>query len=88
MIIIKKIIGKDLRCENGRVITDQTKEAESDHSSGIRNCKDKRLADELIRNTYKTLLSRGQKGCFIYCEDKYLKEHIKYTLLNNINKRD
>lgn len=71
------IIGKDLRYENGHVITDQKKEAKSDHSSGIRGCKDKKLADELIRNTYKTLLSRGQKGCFIYCEDKKLRDYIK-----------
>lgn len=70
------IIGRDLRYEGGRVITDQTKEALSDHSSGIRTCQDKALADKLIRNTYKTLLSRGQKGCFVYCEDRALLEHI------------
>lgn len=29
-------------------------------------------ADRIIRNTYKTLLTRGQKGCYIYCEDKAL----------------
>ncbi|MBR6085361.1 MAG: DUF2075 domain-containing protein [Spirochaetales bacterium] len=34
------------------------------------------LADRLIRNTYKTLLSRGQKGCFVYCEDRPLLEYI------------
>lgn len=74
------IIGKDLRYENSHVITDQTKEAESDHSSGIRSCKNNNLADELIRNTYKTLLSRGQKGCFVYCEDKALREYISKVL--------
>ena len=31
----------------------------------------------IIRNTYKTLLTRGQKGCYIYCEDKKLSEYIK-----------
>ena len=71
------IIGKDLRFENGKVITDQTKIAETDKSSGIRTCKDKALADRLIRNTYKTLMSRGQKGCFIYCENKQLATYIK-----------
>ena len=29
-----------------------------------------KLSDRIIRNTYKTLLTRGQKGCFIYCEDE------------------
>lgn len=74
------IIGKDLRYENGKVITDQTKEATSDKSSGIKNCKDKALADKLIRNTYKTLLSRGQKGCYIYCEDKQLLAYMSKLL--------
>ncbi len=70
------IIGQDLRYASGRVITDPTKEAVSDKSSGIRSCKNPVLADRLIRNTYKTLMSRGQKGCFIYCEDKPLLEYI------------
>lgn len=77
------IIGQDLRFENDRVITDQSKIAESDKSSGIRTCKDKAFADSLIRNTYKTLMSRGQKGCFIYCEDKKLADYFK----NQLNKQ-
>ena len=79
------IIGQDLRYENGHVITDQTKEAESDNTSGIRTCKNTILADRLIRNTYKTLLSRGQKGCFIYCEDAALRDYIR-TLIQPKNK--
>ena len=71
------IVGQDLRYDIARgVFTDQTKEAVSDKSSGIRSCKDKTLADRLIRNTYKTLMSRGQKGCYIYCEDKALLNYI------------
>ena len=71
------IIGKDLRYENEKLITDQSQIAVSDKSSGIRTCKDKELAATLIKNTYKTLMSRGQKGCFVYCEDKKLAKHIK-----------
>jgi DUF2075 family protein len=71
------IIGKDLRYENRKVITDKTQVASSDKSSGIRTCKNNVLADRLIRNTYKTLLSRGQKGCYIYCEDSKLSKHLK-----------
>lgn len=71
------IIGQDLRYDNERgVFTDQSKEAISDKSSGIRSCKDEKLASKLIRNTYKTLLSRGQKGCYVYCEDKDLLRYI------------
>ncbi len=80
------IIGKDLRYEKGKVITDKTKEADSDKSSGIKSCRDPELADKLIRNTYKTLLSRGQKGCFIYCEDKALLEHMSNILGKEIIK--
>ena len=79
------IIGQDLRFENGHVITDKTKIADSDKSSGIKTCPKPQKADELIRNTYKTLMSRGQKGCFIYCEDKELAEYIKQRIktINN-----
>ena len=79
------IIGQDMRFENGQVITDQSKIAESDKSSGIRTCKDKALADRLIRNTYKTLMSRGQKGCFIYCENKELAAFLKCTIKKQTN---
>lgn len=75
------IIGKDLGYDLMRgIYTDQKQEALSDKSSGIRSCKDKKLADKLIRNTYKTLLSRGQKGCFVYCENKDLLQYISKQL--------
>ena len=34
------------------------------------------LADEIIRNTYRTLLTRGQKGCFVYCTNKDLEDYL------------
>lgn len=70
------IVGQDLRFDGKHVITDPSKEALSDKSSGIRSCRTPLLADRLIRNTYKTLMSRGQKGCYIYCEDKPLLKYI------------
>lgn len=72
------IIGRDLIYRNGEVICDFTKRAKTDKS--LRGSKDINLFDRIIRNTYKTLLSRGQKGCFIYCEDKMLAEYIKNCL--------
>lgn len=72
------IIGNDLRYENGKVITDYTKRAKSDRSlDGIQKYGRYKEADEIIRNTYKTLLTRGQKGCYIYCEDKALNKYLK-----------
>lgn len=71
-------IGKDLRYdpESGKIVTDRTQISKDDKSSGIRSASDK-VAEKLIKNTYKTLLTRGQKGCFIYCEDKALAEYIR-----------
>lgn len=77
------IIGKDLRYEKGQVISDKNQTAKSDESSGVRNSNDLVLADKIIRNTYKTLLSRGQKGCYIYCEDKSLSLLLKTKLTKN-----
>lgn len=63
------IIGDDLRFENGEVITDHTKRAKSDQSlRGIKKMlkeepeKAEKVADQIIRNTYRTLMTRGQKG--------------------------
>jgi len=74
-------IGKDLRFDTalGRVLTDQSAISKDDKSSGIRSAK-RDVADRLIRNTYRTLLTRGQKGCFIYCEDDALSEYIRSVL--------
>ena len=75
------IIGKDLKLVNGKVVTDYTQRAKSDASlKGIKSKGNYDLADRIIKNTYKTLMSRGQKGCFVYCEDKPLNEYIKNKL--------
>jgi len=79
------IIGKDLRYENNKVITDFTKRARTDQSlKGIKGNGDYALADRIIRNTYRTLLTRGQKGCYIYCEDKKLADYLKNKLTGGI----
>ena len=74
-------IGKDLRYDEktDTIITDKNEISKDDKTSGIRSC-DNKLANDLIKNTYKTLLTRGQKGCFIYCEDKALSNYIKELL--------
>ncbi|WP_421662728.1 DNA/RNA helicase domain-containing protein [Lysinibacillus telephonicus] len=82
------IIGDDLRFENGRVITDYTKRAKTDQS--VKGIKKKikeqpelatKQVDQIIRNTYRTLMTRGQKGCYVYCTDEalagYLNERIQ-----------
>jgi SOS-response transcriptional repressor LexA len=34
-------------------------------------------ADTIIKNTYRTLMTRGMKGCYVYCCDPSLAEHFK-----------
>lgn len=77
------LIGKDLRYDpaTGTIITDKSMISKDDKSSGIRTASDSEAA-QLIKNTYKTLLTRGQKGCFIYCEDKALAQYIKRWLVS------
>ena len=38
------------------------------------------LADEIIKNTYRTLMTRGMKGCYIYCTDAGMKEYLTNRL--------
>ncbi|MGN0188518.1 MAG: DNA/RNA helicase domain-containing protein [Candidatus Cryptobacteroides sp.] len=71
------IIGMDLIFRNGEVCTDFTARSKTDKSlKGIKTSRNYQLADRIIRNTYKTILSRGQKGCFIYCEDANLRKYL------------
>lgn len=78
------LIGKDLAYDpvSGRVVTNKSAISFDDKSSGIRTAPDA-TARRLILNTYKTLLTRGQKGCYIYCEDEALRKYIKSHLINN-----
>ncbi|MCK9166741.1 MAG: DUF2075 domain-containing protein [Acholeplasmatales bacterium] len=78
------IIGKDLIYRNNKVITDFTKRAKTDYSlRGIKTNENYQLADTIIRNTYKTLMSRGQKGCYVYCEDKELSNYLRKRIHGN-----
>ena len=75
------LIGKDLRYDQstGKVVTDKKAISPDDKSSGIRSASDE-VARRLILNTYKTLLTRGQKGCYVYCEDEALRKYFKSLL--------
>ncbi len=85
------IIGEDIRYENGKINTDFNKRAGTDKSLfGIKSIhkhnpeKANLIADQIIKNTYRTLMTRGMKGCYIYCVNKKLQEYFKtkVSLLN------
>ncbi len=89
------IFGSDMRFENEKIIADYTKRAKTDFSlKGIKNLakehpeKAREIAELIIKNTYRTLMTRGQKGCYIYCCDKPLANYIKSRLsIINIKNR-
>jgi DUF2075 family protein len=76
------IIGPDLLCRDGVLITDPFARARSDQSlKGFKKLYKTdpegalARADRLIRNTYRTLMSRGMVGCFIYSQDQETREY-------------
>lgn len=75
------LIGKDLTYDkpSGRILTNKSAISKDDNSSGIRGASEED-ARRLILNTYKTLLTRGQKGCYVYCEDDALRDYFKKML--------
>ena len=81
------IIGDDMRYKNGHIVTDFTKRAKTDQSlKGIKKLYKEnpefalKEADEIIKNTYRTLMTRGMKGCYVYCTDKNLADHLRECL--------
>lgn len=88
------IIGPDMIVRSGKIITDATKRAATDQSvKGIKNRlkenpKDAmQMADMIIKNTYRTLMTRGMKGCYVYSVDpetqEYFKKHLNQQTLNS-----
>jgi len=88
------IIGDDLRYDKKKkcIITDFTRRASTDQSlKGIKKLnkenpeKARAIADEIIKNTYRTLITRGMKGCYIFCTDTDLREYIRDRLPDRSN---
>lgn len=86
------IIGNDMRYEDGHVVTDVLERAQSDMSvKGIKTLlkkdpvKAQRVADRIIKNTYRTLMTRGMKGCRVFCLDKALASYLKARLSNDMS---
>jgi len=82
------IIGDDVRFEHRQVITDYTKRAKTDKSlNGLIGKVKKgdhhaaKDVDIIIRNTYRTLMSRGMKGCYVFCTDAALAEYLRSRII-------
>ena len=38
------------------------------------------LADRIVKNTYRTLMTRGMKGCYVYCSDEETADYFRARL--------
>ena len=78
------IFGEDFLIRDGKIVTDAGKRYHGDRSiSGYKKAlktnrrETLKKADEIIRNTYRTLMTRGQKGCYVYSPDPETNAYLK-----------
>lgn len=77
------IIGPDLVFADGTARTDPLKRSSQDKTiRGIRakwrtDAALRKRADRIVRNTYRTLMTRGMKGCYVYCCDAALADYLR-----------
>src|SRR5690606_28370325 len=73
---------------HGPVPADATKRASQDRS--VHGCKKmlqtdreaaKAAVDRIIKNTYRTLMTRGLKGCFVFCTDAETNEYFRQAAI-------
>lgn len=86
------IIGPDFVVRDGQIITDYTKRDSKDKTiQGMKKLAKNNKAEamqkaaEIIKNTYRTLLTRGQKGAFLYCTDPETNQYFKDIMGNKQN---
>ncbi|WP_460420863.1 DNA/RNA helicase domain-containing protein [Pseudomonas sp. ZL2] len=86
------IIGPDLVVRDGKVVT--SPDERDKHDKSIRGWKKmmkeqptlaKNETDLIIKNTYRTLMTRGMKGCYLYCTDKETAQYFESRLSQNSN---
>lgn len=86
------IIGPDLVVRDGQVVT--SPEQRDKHDKSIRGWKKmmkeqpalaKSETDLIIKNTYRTLMTRGMKGCYLYCTDKETAQYFESRLSQHGN---
>ena len=81
------VIGPDLVVREREVVTDAGKRSRQDQSirgyqKMLREDPDtaRTLADRIIKNTYRTLMTRGQRGCYVFCVDPETNDYFRSFL--------
>jgi hypothetical protein len=74
------IIGNDLRYDP-ETMTIYGSIKDYQDKSGKKGLKEKpEELTTLIKNIYRVLISRGMKGCYIYCRDEKLRDYLRSRL--------
>ena len=88
------IIGDDLLYRDNKIITDYTRHPEGSNEfkrphQRKPKVEDVPIIDRIIRNTYKVLFTRGQKGLYLYVMDSELREYLRKKIeeLNRTRER-
>lgn len=81
------ILGKDLLVRNGKIITNPAMRASDDKTvRGFKKLMKENpeqaaaLTGNIIKNTYRTLMTRGMKGCYIYSIDPETRTYFESLL--------
>jgi len=82
------IVGPDLVFRGGRVVAQPGMRSSHDKSlSGYKRllktnpAEAERKAGLIVKNTYRTLMTRGMKGCYVYFTDKALEDFVRSRLI-------
>ncbi len=88
------IIGPDFIIRDEKVITNPKKRARTDASlkgygKDYKNdpVEANKKADSIIKNTYRTLMTRGMKGCYVYFTDKETENYFRNRLENKVENK-
>lgn len=81
------IVGPDFIVRDGRVMSDATQRDRHDKSiKGLKSWLKRdaqgalATADLIVKNTYRTLMTRGMKGCYVYCTDAETRAYFRAAI--------
>jgi DUF2075 family protein len=70
----KVVIQPDERAKNDQTLKGYKKALKEDEATATKK------AEMIVKNTYRTLMTRGQKGCYVYCTDPETRLYFRSML--------
>lgn len=84
------IIGPDLIARDGKIVAQPDERASTDRSVYGRKALAKKdplgtatRLEAIIKNTYRTLMTRGQKGCYVYFVDEEIRQFFESRIVKS-----